>query len=194
MRCVDVIRELAVPTDHLRASGVEEHLARCPRCAAWAEGNARLDRVWDATRPPALAPAEIERLWANVSAALDRRESAVPALKLAPAPTSDPSPVLPPSRPWRRVALRGFACAQAAVLLIGCALVLKYHGDPQRPATESEIAVASPLASVSIDQQQTVVISFGQGVKVRDDLANNDNGVDPLYSMFNAVEALAALQ
>ncbi len=33
MRCNEVVRELAAPTGDLDASGLAEHLARCPRCA-----------------------------------------------------------------------------------------------------------------------------------------------------------------
>ena len=51
MRCEDVIRELAAPTDMRDAAASADHLSRCPSCAALADRAARLDRLWEATRP-----------------------------------------------------------------------------------------------------------------------------------------------
>src|SRR4051794_34802336 len=107
MRCNEVVRELAAPTGVLDASGLAEHLARCPRCASWAEAAARLDRLWEATRPPEPAAGNWEMTWAGVSRGLDR------------ASTPDFAPLHPtPSRPWRRSALVAFGLAQAAAVLI----------------------------------------------------------------------------
>ena len=51
MRCDEVIRELAVPTDDRDSAALAEHLANCPSCAVWAKRDAEFDRLWDATRP-----------------------------------------------------------------------------------------------------------------------------------------------
>jgi hypothetical protein len=75
-----------------------------------------------------------------------------------------------------------------------------------RPAARpSDVVVSAPAVSdetlIPIDQNQLVVISMDeQGarriVDVSQELALNDdpNGVDPFYTLFNDVEALAFLQ
>ena len=85
MHCHEVVRELAVPTGELDASGLAEHLARCPRCASWAEDAARLDRLWEATRPAEPFGARWETTWADVSRALDQAPTPEPAHEEDPA-------------------------------------------------------------------------------------------------------------
>ena len=66
MRCNEVIRELAVPTDAASRRAIDEHLARCPACAAWGSVPGRLDRLWKATRPSEPTAEAWDSLWARV--------------------------------------------------------------------------------------------------------------------------------
>ena len=66
MRCEDVIRELAAPTDTRDAASLAEHLSRCPSCAAWAERAARLDHLWEVTQPAEPTPEVWDNVWAQV--------------------------------------------------------------------------------------------------------------------------------
>ena len=70
MRCDEVIRELAVPTDDRDGTALAEHLAGCPSCVAWARRAALLDRLWEATRPPEPSPEAWDSVWANINQAL----------------------------------------------------------------------------------------------------------------------------
>src|SRR5262245_2316754 len=99
MRCDDVTRELSAPTGEPAPAAMAEHLAGCERCASWAERSARLDQIWDATRPIEPPPGAFDRVWANVTATLDRPAAPVPV------------PAAPPR--WRRVVLVTFTVAQA---------------------------------------------------------------------------------
>ena len=62
MRCDEVIRELAVPTDDRDSAALAEHLASCPSCAGWAKRDAQFDRLWEATRPTNPRPGVGHRL------------------------------------------------------------------------------------------------------------------------------------
>ncbi len=174
MRCNEVVRDLAVPTGDLDASGLAEHLARCPRCASWAEDAARLDRLWEATRPAEPAGGNWESTWAGVSRALDR------------ASTPDSAPLrLVASRSWRRSTLVAFGLAQAAAILIAVGVFSRPDGD----------GPGAPAELVKVD------IPFGRRVLIRYDLPTvevvelpddeNLGGVDSNYAMFNDIEAMA---
>jgi hypothetical protein len=144
MRCVDVIEELAAPPATGRDSAaLAEHLADCPRCAAWARRDARLRQLWEATRPEEPASTSWATVWANVSQALD----AAPAAKSLPLRPS----AVAEARPWRQWAVVGFGIAQAAVLLVAAWL-----GTGSRPAA------AAPT---------TVEISSGEPVMIESDHA-----------------------
>jgi hypothetical protein len=93
MRCIGVIHELETRRGGTTPGGLAEHLAGCPRCAARAEQMARLDRLWEATRPVEPPPAVWEAVWAKISAAAD----AAPA-------SAAPWRLMAPARPWHRVA------------------------------------------------------------------------------------------
>ena len=172
MRCNEVVRELAVPTGDLDASGLAEHLARCPRCASWAEDAARLDRLWEATRPPEPAGGNWEMTWAGVSRALDR------------ASTPDLAPRRPGgSRPWRRSTLLAFGLAQAAAILIVVGVLSRHEGSPAR----------AEVAKVDIPYGRAVLIrcEFPRVVVVELPDDENLGGVDSNYDMFNGIEAMA---
>ena len=70
MRCDEVIRELAVPTDDRDRSVLDEHLAACPSCRAWNHRAAMLDRLWDATRPAEPSAEAWDSVWSNISQGL----------------------------------------------------------------------------------------------------------------------------
>src|SRR4051812_39487671 len=114
MRCDDVIRELSAPTGDVAPDALAGHLAGCPGCASWSERSARLDQLWEATRPLEPSAVAWDRIWANVSEAIDRRSEGTAA------------PAAARSRPWagrwHRSGVAAFAVAQAAVILIGFAL------------------------------------------------------------------------
>ena len=173
MRCHEVVRELAVPIGDPGASALAEHLAQCPRCASWAEDAARLDRLWEATRPAEPAGESWEWTWADVCRALDR------------ASTLDPAPLsLAPTRPWRRSTLVAFGLAQAAAILIAVGIFSR----PDRPAAPPEL--------VEVD------IPYGRPVLIRCDLPRlevvelpgdeNLGVVDSNFDMFNDIEAMAS--
>lgn len=172
MRCNEVVRELAAPTGALDASGLAEHLARCPRCTSWAEDAARLDRLWEATRPPEPAGGNWERTWAGVSRALDRAST----LDLAPMRPGGP-------RPWRRSTLLAFGLAQAAVILIAVG-VFSPHDGPR---------VRAELVKVDIPYGRPVLIRCDLSRVVVVELPDDENlgGVDSNYAMFNDIEAMA---
>ena len=85
MRCDDVIRELAAPTDSRDAASLADHLTRCPSCAAWADRAARLDHLWQVTQPAEPTSDVWDNVWAQVVSSLD-----APAAKdvISPAVTS----------------------------------------------------------------------------------------------------------
>jgi hypothetical protein len=172
MRCHEVVRELAVPTGHPDASGLAEHLARCPRCASWAEDAARLDRLWEATRPAEPTASRWETTWADVSQALDRGSTPEPAV-LRPGP----------HRPWRRSTLVAFGLAQAAAILIAVGFFARHDEAP------------APAELVNVE------IPYGQPVLIRCDLPTfevielpddeNLGVVDSNFDMLNDMEGMA---
>jgi hypothetical protein len=186
MRCVDVTRELSAPTGLVGSSALRDHLAGCPRCATWAEQSARVDRLWEATRPGELSDAAWDRIWSNVSEALDRP---LPALRLAPAAP----------RPWHRSALAAFVLAEAAAILLGFATLLRTttgHRPPQ--AAPAGLAASAPadLAPeiVEIDPEQVVLIHWDDRTVRALPQSVSPYSIDPFLPMFNYTESLASLQ
>src|SRR5262245_9492429 len=182
MRCDDVIRELSVPTGDVDPAAVAEHLDGCPRCASWAKQSAQLDRLWDATRPPEPSPAAWNRIWANVSAALDHPAAPTPAV-----------------RPWRKAVLAGFMIAQAAALLAAFTIAWRgsagHHAAPQAPG---QIAVV-PTKFVDIGEAQFALIHLDrpqdsadqEDIDVLDEaLIDELNAVDPGFLALNLLEAM----
>lgn len=188
MRCVDVIRELAAPTGGPEAAGLAEHLARCPRCAAWAERDAQLDRLWEATQPAEPMLAEWNAVWARVSQTLD--QTAASATRPLPVPSPSAS-----TRPWSLAALVLLGLAQAAALLF----VIFSQGCPKWPQ-KPQVVRTVPLSQeslmnveVEIDPGQlAVIIRESEGVRVTS-LALNENagGIDPTFDGLNSLEAIA---
>jgi len=71
MRCDEVIRELAAPTDDRDETLLAAHLAGCSSCADWARRAALLDQLWDATRPSEPSAEAWDTVWANMTRALE---------------------------------------------------------------------------------------------------------------------------
>jgi len=88
MRCVDVIRELSVPSAGVDGAELSGHLAHCPECAAWAARNAKLDRLWGATSPVSPSTAAWDSVWAQISDALEREPAPAEILPFLAAPAS----------------------------------------------------------------------------------------------------------
>lgn len=221
MRCEDLRSELAFPTGAVARGTLSRHLAECPRCAAWAERSARLDRLWEATRPAELSDAAWERIWSRASeTAFDRREAEAAAAAAG-------------TRPGRGFLTAGFAVAQAAVLLLGFVALME-RGQARRPARPAAdfvaattpapaptpapaVAVPVPVAMrtpevptqeprmldpaavvLEIEPDQLVLIDLVDPSRVQvQDLAPDENPytVSPFsLPLFNAVESLASLQ
>ena len=134
MRCDEVIRELAAPTEDRDATALAEHLAGCPSCSDWASQAGRLDEVWDATRPSEPSPQAWDFVSAQIAQSLpspsSQRESVAvaprpsrngtgPKILTHPAPTHTASP--PRTRRFGAVALMGLAQAAAILVAIGLA-------------------------------------------------------------------------
>jgi hypothetical protein len=185
MRCDEVIRELAAPTDDRESAALAAHLGGCPSCSEWARQAARLDRLWDATRPPDPSPEAWASVWANVarslpSAAADDEAQAVRArpsrngtaskIVAHPAP---PTPAANPPRTWRMGAIALMVLAQAAAILVALGLAWRgpssgppsrnvevaNHLTPALPSAPAPIRVNSPVrVEAEIEEGGLVVI------------------------------------
>src|SRR3954449_11548933 len=74
MRCVEVIESLATSPTLAPAElppAVAAHLEVCPHCADRAARDARLVRLWEATRAEEPPPAAWTTLWSQVTSALE---------------------------------------------------------------------------------------------------------------------------
>jgi hypothetical protein len=168
MRCEDVIRELAAPTDTRVAASLADHLNQCESCAAWAERAARLDRLWQMTQPAEPAPEVWENVWAGIVSSLDvqtaedvvspaesilRNGTASRSLTEFESKNAEPSrPRWFPSKRWSAVGLVGLA--QAAAILLVAGLSWRYFGSP-RPAANQVVA---SLSVVDIEEGHVVMI------------------------------------
>lgn len=186
MRCRDVTRMRSAPGGSTASDALAEHLAACPRCAAWADQADRLDRIWAATRP-AEPPAEaFDAAWAAARRALVQPE-------IAP----------DPARRSSRVALIALAgLAQAAALLVAVWMPWRDRGPTADPAPiasntspEPVAAVDEPMPRLDIAEGQISIIHL-HGRKVESvELAHYEPSggvtVDIGLEVFNAFEAMA---
>lgn len=186
MRCVDVTEKLSNWSGPCDDPAVTDHLARCPRCAAWAERDARLGRLWEATRPAEPSADEWDGVWGRISDALDRAEPVALPLKR--------------SGRARHALWIAVGVAQAAAVLLA---VLYFQGSPRgeapRVVQHHQPAVAQPQPStpaepeVEIDPGALVLIRETKGHVETVELALNAGvgQVDPAYETLNALEAIA---
>ena len=133
--------------------------------------DARLDRLWDATRPPSPPPAAFDTLWAEVERA------------------AGSAPLRTRRSPFRhRWAIAAAGLAQAAALLVA-ALVL------DRPTPRTEPRPPAPVAltkTVEIDEGQIAIISGdGPGDRIVD--ASPGSAVAPDLDLLNEFESMATL-
>lgn len=151
MRCDEVTRELAVPTGALDAASVAQHVASCPSCASWAEASARLDRVWEATRPADPRPEQWERLWSAVVAP----ETAPVTLRLAPL-ADRPAPSR--RRGWAPLIAAAFVAQAAAVAMLTWAALR-----PDRATTSPTSGFQTVSTHAPIAPAQTVEFELEEG-------------------------------
>ena len=182
MRCVDVVRELAIPTDKRDAVGLAGHLRRCSSCANWARQAQQLDRLWDLTRPSEPSPEVWDNLWSQVAQSLDNPT----AQEVASSPplvswdhSTDSLMLIPEGKPvrfsatsasrfqfWRSVGWAGLARAAAVLLVAGLSFWLFVPSRQQVAAlkpvalnrTAPEAVVTVSLPSVDIEAGHMVVI------------------------------------
>jgi hypothetical protein len=174
MRCEDVSRELAAPTGLPNPDEMADHLASCPACAERSRRSARLDRIWEATRPPEPSIQALDTLWARASAELDAPKSAVIPFKPAPARR-------------RRWAVVAFFAAQAATVLVAGSFLFR---DDVR-------VTAAPPTRVIANVDQTVIVRIdddGHRVEILDDseqFAFASMADATPHDVFNALESMA---
>jgi hypothetical protein len=181
MRCVDVIRELAVPTDSRDSVALNEHLSRCSSCANWARQAVQLDRLWNATRPAEPAPEVWDNLWLQVAHSLDSStaQEVAPLSRSASRNNAASTSVLehearpikhfvtPPIhlRLWRSIGVVSVARAAAVLVAAGLALwffipakqdVATLNPVVLRPTVPNTVVAALP--SVDIEAGHMVVI------------------------------------
>lgn len=196
MRCVDVIRGLSVSKGETQVPGVAEHLSGCPRCAAWAARDARLGRLWDATRLDDPDVEAWEPVWGRICQALDET----------------PVAVLPLKRPSasHRVWYVALGLAQVAAVL-AAVLYFRQAGSTPRPrlAQQGQVVPMPPplrvapadAGTLTLVSRQVVEIPTGELVVIRkdgdhfkaDELALNSSlvQVDPTFELLNSLEAIA---
>jgi hypothetical protein len=170
MRCEDVIRELATPTDARDAAFLSDHLSHCSSCAVWAERAARLDRLWQVTQPAEPTSDVWDSVWAHVVSSL-HAQTANDIVSSAPATLRNGSAIgsMPQfeaklrQRPFSRsLSLRRWATigviglAQAAAVLLVVSMSSRFFR-PSPPRSPENNVVAS-LASVDIEEGQVVMI------------------------------------
>jgi len=181
MRCVDVIRELAAPGDTQDAAALVDHLSHCTSCAAFAQRAARLDRLWEATRPAEPAPEVWHNLWSQIAHSLDNSKpqpvvSPPPAalrngstnaseIKFDVKPTEQSPSRSFRSRPWARVSIVSLSRAAAVLLIVGLgwwvfSLPKQQVAslNPVSPNPAGPNAMLTSLPDVDIDAGHTVVI------------------------------------
>jgi hypothetical protein len=214
MRCDDVIRELAAPTDTRDATSLSHHLRHCSSCAAWAERAARLDRLWQLTQPAEPTPDVWDNVWAQVVSSLHAPKanhvvSATPAAlqngfangsppRFEAKLQERPLPRTIGIRRWAAIGMIGLAQAAAALLV---ASMSWWYFVPSRPPQNNVVA---SLSSVDIEEGQVVMIVADSRLPAVVDLTPKTNtaGVDHVdwygdekyfdwFLVYHEVESLA---
>ncbi len=192
MRCEEVTRELAAPTGLADPAALAGHVASCPGCAEWSRRSARLDRIWDATRPAAPSADAMEALWLGASAALDASKT----LRLLDA---DRARARSRTRGRRWVlAVVGLGVAQAAALLLVTLSAIRRDRAPDRvavvaPSPSPAPAPAPPRVTAEVDQ--TLIVRIGPEGHHVDRLEETTVGFSLAdatpHDVFSAVESAA---
>jgi hypothetical protein len=182
MRCVDVIRELAAPTDMRDAVGLADHLNQCSACANWARQAEQLDQLWDLTRPSEPAPEVWDNMWSQVALSLDNvtaQEVASPSLAVSHDHSTGTSKLGPNAKParhsatppihgrfWQSIGHARLARVAAVLLVAGLSLwffiVSRQDVASLKPAalnpTGPDTVASAALPSVDIETGHLVVI------------------------------------
>jgi hypothetical protein len=181
MRCVDVIRELAAPTDTRNTVNLADHLSRCSSCANWARQATQLDLIWNTTRPAEPSPDVWDNLWSQVAHSLESstlQEDAAPSRPASWNCSTGTSVLEPEAKPTgyslspsfhsrfrSSIGVVNVARAAAVLLVAGLTLWLfipsKQDVAKLNPVSLSQAApdrVAAPLPSVDIEPGHMVVI------------------------------------
>jgi len=111
LRCEDVSRAISANVAGEDLPALAGHLAACHRCASWAEQNAALNMLWDASRPIEPSESVWDSTWTKISAELDR--AIEPAI----------IPVSAASRWWMRGSVARTLLTQAAALFLAVGLL-----------------------------------------------------------------------
>ena len=168
MRCPDVMQVLSAPIGSPDSS-VYEHLATCPTCARWASDIARLDRIWQETRPIEPQDANFQSLWSQVSRSVgDGQTIGHPGLSTTVVITGLPKPVdqflgVPLSfwnQPSRWAALvSGLAAAAALLIVFGQPLI---PGKPVSPGPDPILSTRPGVFVSNFDTEpgQTLFIKI----------------------------------
>lgn len=142
---------------------------------------ARLDALWDATRPVEPTTQDWDRVWASVSADLDRRDGVI-----VPGPTSGFG-----RRPLAvAAAAMTIVLAQAAAILL--AFSLSWPTTDRGPETPAPVQVAT--AEVRIEEGQFMLIRSNADAVQAIDLSTHlgAGGVDAWYVAYNLLEAMTS--
>jgi hypothetical protein len=155
MRCEQVIRELAAPSDDRDSLALASHLKTCPKCTTWAQRAAELDHLWIATRPAEPSSGTWETVWSNVVASL---ESTIPANRDNEFARSDRRSQFDghsdrPSRTLQSWSLVAMALAQAAAILVAVTLAWS-------PKKTTQIVESLDLVSASSEPDAAVRVSL----------------------------------
>jgi hypothetical protein len=175
MRCADVIEELGVSTGP-DSPAIADHLAHCPRCAAWARRDARLTQLWEATRPDEPRAEAWESVWSGVTESLE----AVPA----------GATITLPARTWERWTWTALGLAQVAAML----LVAIWLGSQPAPAIASTPKVDLEWGApgwIRIDGEQVKVVRLDTDESSSAAATLHVGPVDPTFVMLDYFEAMA---
>ncbi len=202
MRCAQVIRQLAAPSDDHDATAVADHLLACPTCAAWAKDATRLEQLWHSTKPAVPSSQTWDAMWATIqddlktqlkpkmhTLAVDERASRPSFLRgMAQGGSTLASAK---RRPWVVVGLIGMA--QAAAILVAIGTVAWQRRQPEQNWQTSSLSANANLA-VEIEAGRVVMIqSEGEDASVIDVTPDEFvYSVDAWYEMFNIVEWMAS--
>ena len=190
MRCPEVIHELAVPTDDRDSRALQAHLAECPSCSLWAERDAQLSHLWEATRPNAPSQATWGSLWSRVSDSLEHPALTGPATIHARGASR--------ARKLARFGLVVLAQAAAVLVTVG---VMWRSVPTADPAARTALAGPAGLEASSGVQEKFFELDEGPVVLIRVESASQEvvqiassrveSGVDDWYLFYNELESLA---
>lgn len=190
MRCPEVIHELAVPTEDRDSRALEAHLAECPSCSLWAQRDAQLSHLWEATRPNSPSSATWGSLWSSVSESVDHAALAGPA-------TIDFKGASR-ARKLARFGLVVLAQAAAVLMMVGVMWRSAPTADPAAPgALVGQAHLESPLGVqekfFELDEGPVVLIQVESASQKVVQIASGrvESGVDDWYLFYNELESLA---